>query len=58
MYDYCEKKQMIKQYETKQVTPEVKMIRQIKYKLDKSKDDKQLIQKVAEIVNVPNIMNK
>jgi hypothetical protein len=47
---------MIKSYETKQVTPEVKMIRQIKYKLDKSKDDKQLIQKVAEIVNVPNII--
>jgi len=32
------------------------MIRQIKDRLDKSKDDKELIIKVAKMVNVPNII--
>lgn len=35
--------------------PEKKMIRQIKDKLDKSKD-KELIIKIAKITNVPNIL--
>jgi sugar-specific transcriptional regulator TrmB len=47
------------EYQTKQfnpLPPEKKMIRQIKDRLDKSKDDKELIIKVAKMVNVPNII--
>lgn len=43
------------EYQTKSINPDLKLLRQIRDKLNKSKDDKELIRKVAEIVNVKGV---
>lgn len=49
-----------KDYQTKhiEVAPEKRMIRQIKGKLDTLQNDKEKIIKIAEMVNVPNILGQ